>query len=136
MHEAGGHLVTPLEHARAYIAAGICVIPIRRDGSKAPAVSSWKRFETELPTDVELLQWFGCKTPSGMATLGGAISGGLEVLDFDQEADRIWPEFLALVEGHAPGLMQRLSVVQSPTGGYHARYLCTETAIPGNTKLA
>jgi hypothetical protein len=30
-----------LDDAQALAGAGLCVIPIRRDGSKAPALASW-----------------------------------------------------------------------------------------------
>jgi hypothetical protein len=66
----------------------------------------------------------------------GAVSGNLEKIDFDRgELFGLWRE---LVEAQAPGLVARLSVVQTPREppGYHVGYRCREVQIPGNTKLA
>lgn len=70
-----------LELARGYRDAGISVIPIRVDGSKAPAVATWKPFQSRLATDAELQAWF--QRPAGIALVCGRVSGGLEVIDFD-----------------------------------------------------
>src|SRR5262245_15934517 len=55
--------------ARAYVDAGLSVIPIRLDGSKTPAVK-WKRYQTELPTDDDLASWFN---PYGESKYGIGI---------------------------------------------------------------
>ncbi len=67
--------------AKSYRDAGISVIPLRLDGSKAPALPSWQPYQERLATDDELHQWF--RYPAGIGMVAGAISGGLEVLDFD-----------------------------------------------------
>lgn len=36
--------------ATAYLSGGTSILPIRRDGSKAPALTAWKWLESELPT--------------------------------------------------------------------------------------
>lgn len=57
------------------------VIPIRADGSKAPALESWKEYQQRLPTEMELQNWF----VAGVNQIGvvtGKISG-LSVLDVD-----------------------------------------------------
>lgn len=124
-----------LDAALTYIQAGLSVVPIKRDGSKAPAVP-WKQFQARRPTDAELIRWFDRADPSGVAVLGGAVSGGLECIDFDVQAPSIYPQWRELVEAEAPGLADRLCVIRTPRPGFHVRYRCTETTIPGNTKLA
>ncbi len=59
----------------------------------------------------------------------------MECLDFDDKGScyATWAE---LVEAEAPGLLSRLTVEQSPSGGFHVTYLCPEAVIDGNTKLA
>jgi hypothetical protein len=33
-----------------YLASGLSVIPIQADGSKSPALGSWKQFQEKLPS--------------------------------------------------------------------------------------
>jgi hypothetical protein len=145
---------SPLEAALSYVRAGLSVIPIRRDGSKAPdgrllprlpkgengkPVSSWDPFKERLPTEDELRQWFDRLTPPGVAVMCGKVSGNGECIDFDREAASIFPTWRELVEAECPGLIARLCIVRTPRRpdcGYHVRYRCRETVIPGNMKLA
>jgi putative DNA primase/helicase len=128
---------TVLDVARTYVAAGLSVVPIRRDGSKAAAVS-WTCYQQRRPTDAELICWYGRPEPYGIAIVNGAVSCGLETPDFDQQADIIFPAWCALVEAEAPGLVARLSIVQTPRepAGYHVRYRVAGLAVPGSRKLA
>jgi hypothetical protein len=122
--------------ARAYIAAGISVVPIKLDGSKAPAVPSWKAYQKRLPTAAECACWFERADPFGLAVIGGAVSGGLEILDFDEDAEHIFPAWRAEVEKAHPGLYERLRIISTPRAGFHVLYRCPQEDIPGNTKLA
>jgi hypothetical protein len=83
-------------------------------------------------------KWFDRPDPRGLATISGRISGNLELLDFDHDADTIYPQWCALVEEEYPGLVGRLNVSTTPRepAGYHVRYRCTAATIPGNTALA
>ena len=125
----------PLAAALSYFSAGLSVVPIRRDGSKAPALRSWKTYQERLPTEAEVRRWFAGPDPPGVAVIGGDVSGGLECLDFDAEAETTFPEWCALAEVESPGLVAWLSVARTPKGGYHVRYRCPDIPIPGNTKL-
>src|SRR5262245_20119390 len=125
-----------LDIALLYLRAGLSVLPVRRDGTKAPACGSWKQFQEQPVDEAQARQWWGKGSPPGIAVLCGAASGGLEVIDFDREADALFPRWRALVEGAAPGLVERLTVVRTPGGGYHAWYRCGDMAPEGNTKLA
>src|SRR4051812_42722525 len=86
-----------LEAARRYVAAGLSVLPVAADGSKAPDLNrlpayrdddqgqfhrSWKAYRKRLPTEDELADWFVYGGPCGLAVVGGAVSGGLEAIDF------------------------------------------------------
>jgi hypothetical protein len=85
-----------LRLARAYVAAGLSVIPIAR-GTKEPATQllphvydeatgksrpSWRMFQERLPIDEELRSWFD-GTDAGVAIVCGEVSGGLAVLDLE-----------------------------------------------------
>jgi putative DNA primase/helicase len=125
-----------LDTARSYVAGGCCVIPIALDGTKRPALPKWKEYQERFPTDSELRAWFGGDAPSGIAILGGDVSFGVEVLDFDQRD--AWEEWRVLTlqalrqVGHT---LPRLPLVQTPTDGRHL-YLRLEDTPRGNTKLA
>ena len=126
-----------MQSAQQYIQAGISIIPIKRDGSKRPPLKEWNSYRERLATDAELRDWFGRKVPHGIATVCGHISGNLEVIDFDEEAAAIFPQWRALVEAEAPGLWARLAIVRTPRtpNGYHVRYR-TSGIVPVTTKLA
>jgi len=143
--------MTTLELARKYVAAGLSVLPIAADGSKAPDgrvlpripdpanpdrhKSSWLPLQERLPTDEELIRWFG-DGRRGIGIIGGAISGRLETLDFDHQADHIFPAWCSLVEAERPGLIDRLTVTRTPKPGCHASYRCPDAVIPGNVDIA
>jgi len=126
-------IVNMLDDAQRCISLGLCVIPIRADGSKAPALSTWAQFQDHFPTPADLRNWFG-GTKRGIAVLGGSISGNLEVLDFDDiEAYEAW---LQLCDDHDLGeLVERLVWVQTPSGGRHGIYRCDD-GVEGSQKLA
>lgn len=138
-----------LAAARAYVAAGISVVPIARDGSKRPALKSWDAYkghrgaktgiwvEGRLPTQDELREWFDRPDPFGVGTVCGKVSGNLELIDFDLDAAATFPAFRELAERLAPGLLDRVNVVRTPRagGGYHLRYRY-EVPVPASFTLA
>jgi hypothetical protein len=133
-----------LDTARHLVSAGVSVIPIRADGSKAPASTrlpldegtmrpSWKPYQTRLATDEELVQW--CSKPTvGLAVVAGEVSGHLEILDIDEPA--LAGPWYELVEQEAPGLVSRLVVVKTPRAGYGRHCYYRSAVTGGNTKLA
>jgi putative DNA primase/helicase len=67
-------LLTALEFANE----GICVVPVATDGSKRPAIASWKQYQETMPTTSELMTWFG--SAEGVGVICGKVSGNLEML--------------------------------------------------------
>jgi putative DNA primase/helicase len=118
-----------LDFAREYAASGISVVPIRADGSKAAAMP-WEDLQTRIATEAEMGRMFhnGC----GVGIIGGEISGGLEILDFDYEA-RAYPDFAIELEAREPGLLGRLTHVKTPRGR-HLLYRCP--VVENNQSLA
>jgi hypothetical protein len=98
-------------------AAGCSTVPIKLDGSKATPIR-WKDFQSRLPTSEERSAWF--QNRYGVAVVCGAISGGLEILDFDDPAP--FPAWYASVHEIA----DRLPVIETAGGGYHVLYRCEE----------
>ncbi len=127
--------------AKAYIDAGISIIPIpifqresKWDG-KTPDLK-WTPYKERLATDDELREWFADDAPiKGIATICGDVSGHMELIDFDYECERIFPEWKETVDELLSDIFSRCHVSKSPRG-YHVRYRCKEIVIPGNDKLA
>src|SRR6266568_2290356 len=71
--------------ALAALETGMSVLPIRPDGTKQPALSGWKRYQQEMPTQALVEEWFR-HSQRGLALVTGHISGGLIALDFDDLA--------------------------------------------------
>lgn len=128
---SGGMAMTEiLDTAMSYAHAGLSVIPVRPDGSKAAAVP-WADFQKRIAGDDELRQFFS--NGSGIAIIAGAVSGYLEILDFETGAP--FHEWLSLIEQHDLQLASTLVIIGTPTGGHHVPYRCP-TGIAGNQKLA
>ncbi len=128
-----------LNQAAAYVAAGLSVIPIRGDGSKAPAGGllpngKWSEFQSRRATTEELRCWFGDRGPAniGLAIIGGRVSGGLEILDIDNFD--VAQKFLARLSTENRCLYFRLTMVKTPRPGLHLYYRCADAG--GSQKLA
>lgn len=115
--------MTTLDYARAYLRAGLSVLPIRADGSKAPALPSGHPYLYRRPDEADMRRWFA-GTPYGVGIVGGEPSGGLEVLDF--EARSTFEGWSELIEAECPGLLARLPRVATPGGGVHVYYRTTQ----------
>ena len=126
--------VTPLEAALAAHAAGLTAVPPREDGTKAP-LGEWKQYQTRRPTEAELRAWYR-DGRTGLGVVCGAVSGGLECLEFEAEAT--YQAFVEAAQQLDLGeLVERIDSgysERSPGGGVHWLYRCPE--ITGNTKLA
>lgn len=118
------------EIARQYLSAGLSVLPIRMDGSKAPMLNEWTPLQ-QIKMTVD--DWPTC--PCGIGIIGGAVSGNLEILDFDKPgAFDEWLAILPMAGDGLTALVATLPVVETPDGGRHVFYRCAE--IQGAQKLA
>ena len=130
MIAVNGH--SPRECAAGYLAAGLSVLPIRGDGTKAPAMSGgWKQYQTT-PLTLADVPRFWLADNVGVGIVHGAVSGGTEAIDIDTE-DLFGP-YVREVERLAPGLLDRLTMIKTPRPGYHLVYRCD--TIEGSQKLA
>lgn len=121
-------------HARACLDAGLSVLPaVRRGDEKRVALSAWKPYQSRRPSPEEIGSWF--TDPGGaMCLVCGGVSGNLEMIDFDLGGE-VYQPWRDSVEAASPGLVDRLVIESTPSGGRHAVYRCAE-AVSGNTKLA
>lgn len=138
----------PLQAARVYTAAGLSVIPLDPKGSKKPhwdmlprlevngeTKARWFPFQKTIAPGPDVERWFDPAQPCALGVVGGKVSGNLNCIDFDWEAAAIFPEWKAIVEQYAPGLVNRLTIHKTPKG-WHVWYRCPGVAIAGNTELA
>lgn len=122
-----------LEEALCLLASGISVLPIALDGTKRP-VEPWKRLQARLATREEAQGWWGGERPYGIAAVCGHVSCGLEMIDFDLEADAVFPAWLSLVKESIPGIGERLAVMRTPAGKHC--WFRWGGPVPGNQVLA
>lgn len=129
-----------LTTALRFASNGIAVVPVAGDGSKRPAIA-WKEYQSRKPTTEELLAWFSDPNVQGLGVITGAISGNLEMLEFEGRAvaNGIHLEARSAIESAGLGdIWQRMVngyMEMTPSGGIHFLYR-VEGQLPGNTKLA
>ena len=114
---------------------GVSTVPVELP-SKSPTVQTWKWRERRIPDEKTLYaDYQGRNGNSGVATIGGKVSGNLEFLDFDIAGD-FYGAYVALVESEAPGLIERLPTQQTLNAGFHLLFRCPDIITPGSQKLA
>jgi hypothetical protein len=128
--------------ALAAYRAGLCPIPAANDGSKAPHPDGpqWQRYQHDRPDEAQLAAFFADDRYSGMGIVCGAVSGNVELLEFEGRAVEagIWDDFLTACD--ESGLSDLIYNVihgyaeNTPSGGVHLLYRCD--AVTGSTKLA
>lgn len=121
--------------------AGLCPLPVKADGSKAPDVRSWTKYKTERPTPADYDQWFGGERHTGIGIVTGNVSGNVELIEFEGRAvaEGIYEEIAELAENSGLGdLWTAVTtgwVDGSPSGGIHCKVIVTDGPA-GNRKLA
>lgn len=122
-----------LDAVNKWIAAGCVCIPVHNDGSKKPLVT-WSAYTHAAPRQRTVERWFSEDAGErGVAVICGAVSGNLEVLDFDDR--QIAEEFEVLCLSLGLYVLAECPKVETPSGGCHIYLRCT-TPVQGNTKLA
>lgn len=141
---ASGHSAGLAVTALSFYDNGFCVMPVRPNGSKAPAFA-WKPFMTERPTREQTGAWFMSGQYDGLGVVCGAASGSVcpvEMLEFEGRAvdEGLYDEFVTRMEAHGAGGLWR-SIIdgyleRTPTGGIHVLYRVAFGDARPNTKLA
>jgi putative DNA primase/helicase len=129
-----------LAPALAWHDAGWCVVPIKADGSKSPAVA-WKDYGTgTMTTRAQVSEWFSDER-YGVGVVMGDASGGGMMLELEARAVAAGaPQRLVSIaqDNGLDALLTRVmqgAWARSPSGGMHL-YIRTEGATPRNQKLA
>jgi hypothetical protein len=116
---------TPLETAKFWVALGIAVIPIRyrdkRPDARLLPDGKWERFQTTLPTEIDLQKWFAGKFHNLGVVVGWR---NLVVIDFDDiQTYMRWSLWVARKPGINRTVLTALKV--STSRGVHV-YVTTE----------
>jgi len=135
-------MTAPVETAIRCHAAGIVPLPVRTDGSKAPGLAQWKPYQHQRPDLDTVCSWFAPDATDGIGMVTGAVSGNLELLEFEGRAvaEGEWDRFVALCEDNGAGdVLHRVMAGYrewTPTGGLHLLYRVAYGDPLPNTKLA
>lgn len=137
------HHQAPVGPAEIHAAAlqahqhGVTIIPVRADGSKAPALRAWQQHRT---TERDLHHWFATGRFAAMGAVTGPASGNLEMMEIEgpytDALDGLWEHAR---QAGISDLWERINngwVELSPSGGIHWFYRVAGDPVPGNTKLA
>ncbi|MFE3857815.1 DUF927 domain-containing protein [Streptomyces griseorubiginosus] len=128
--------------ARELHDAGLCVLPVRADGTKAPDVRSWIQYKVNRSTPEEHDRWFGDSQRSGIGVVTGAVSGNIELIEFEGLAvqEGILDAVTELANDSGLGdLWQAVTTGwadQSPSGGVHYKVVVKGRPAAANKKLA
>lgn len=117
--------------AQIYVKKGLSVIAtnnIKR------AVTSWKQYQTKIPSETELMDMFTNPNTQGIAVICGSVSGNLEVIDIDVKYGIDYRNYADKIKEYSQELYDRLLIIKTKSGGYHIYYKCE--FIEGNQKLA
>ncbi|MFJ1653666.1 DUF927 domain-containing protein [Streptomyces sp. NPDC088337] len=127
--------------ARELHDAGLCVLPIKADGTKKPLVG-WMEYKVTRTTPEQHDDWFSGDRPRGLAVVYGEVSGRVEMLEFEGLAIRegLLDQVTEAMDDHGLGEVWATIlngwVTQSPKGGFHYRVRLDGTTVPPNRKLA
>ncbi len=121
-------------------AAGASVVRVALDGTKRP-LGDWKLAQSVRATEQQLRSWFSTGHP-GLGVVMGAVSGALEMFEFEGRAvaEGVATEFNEIVDASGLGdVWTRIKCGycdRTPSGGIHVIWRITDGPALGNTKLA
>lgn len=108
---------------------GLSVIPIKADGSRAPAFNGWRAFSDRLSSGREILWWFGCPRDRFAIGLPGGRAGQVVFPDF--EAVEVFKQWMQLIPSSLMGKVAASPQVATPNGGRHVYARCAGDPPPG-----
>lgn len=122
--------------------AGLCVLPVKHNGTKQPDVRTWTQYKVTRSTPDEHDAWFGDGTRTGIGVVYGAVSGNIELIEFEGRAiaEGVLDEVTEIMVGSGLGdVWDRITTGwadQTPSGGIHFRARIIGEPVGGNMKLA
>ena len=120
-------MTTTQQAASKYLEHGYSPIPLV-SGQKRPLLKDWTKYKENPIEDLSLF------TTDSLGLVCGY--NGLEVLDIDAKhfTGNEFKEYIELLEANGPGILAKMVIQQTPSGGFHFLYRCE--VIEGNQKLA
>ena len=138
VRDRAGHVTHILDAALALYDAGFCVLPAAADGTKMPAMGSWKQYQQQRPSREKTITLV--EGVQGIGVLCGQVSGNVEMLEVEGYALDLMPKVAALMDDHGLGQVWRTICTgyaeHSPAGGVHWLFRVQDGPAKGNTKLA
>lgn len=116
-----------LEAIKAYLAANLSPVPIKIKDKYPSMLREWRSYMKRQPTEQEMSLWSVYRNSQeyGCGLICGAVSGNLEVIDFDNHtgnAERYFNEFSSIPEVRQIITANDLAVETTQSGGYHLLY--------------
>lgn len=123
-----------LETALLAHSLGLSVLPPKEDGTKAP-IESWTAYQSTRADTEKIKEWYR-NNRRGVGLVCGAVSGNLELFEFDDAAT--YDDYKEAARNIGLGsIVERIEhgyLERTPGGGVHWLYRCTEAT--ESTKLA
>jgi replicative DNA helicase len=133
-----------IQEAQAMLLERLTVIPVGNDKrpslpTAAPHNGKWGYYLANSLQAEDIPRDFSEPRTTGLGILAGLPSQGLEIVDVDTKYDisgSLWDDLQRAISDNLPGLLERLVIAKTVSGGRHLLYRCSEIPIPGNLKLA
>lgn len=128
--------------ARELSDAGLCPLPVKADGTKAPDVRSWTQYKVTASTPEEHDQWFNDGRRTGIGTVYGQVAGNVLMIEFEGRAvtEGVVDEVTEIMVGSGLGPVWEAIMngwaTESPSGGIHVRVRIADGPVPPSAKLA
>lgn len=130
--------MTVLDAAKGFVKLGVSFVPCGpdkrpKDNPTGYGKFSWDVYKTRVPNlnETEGLM----KGATGIGIIGGAVSGNLETMDFEDYKAPVFEEWCGLVrEFGLAEILEQCYIEKSLREGYHVIYRC-ESEVPGTQKL-
>jgi hypothetical protein len=109
-----------VKEAKMYLEEGVSVIPVK---DKVCTLNKWQQYQTSQMSASMAEAVF--KDATGIATIGGKVSGNLEIIDIDTKNDltgHLWYNLSQSIKDNDIDLYNRLVIIGTPSGGYHLSY--------------
>lgn len=136
-----GEAMILLETAQRLYDLGICVIPTHHRIPKRP-FTSWEKYQEQRSTADEILKWFSGNKFDGLGVVAGAISGNLEMVEFEGRAidEGALTTLMDYANDNDLGdLINRLLhgyFESTPSGGIHILYWLSDGEVYRSTEIA
>lgn len=124
-----------IKTANKLIENGLSVIPVNI--RTKTSIAAWKKYQETIIKFPKIKKVLNDpdNNKTGIAIIGGKVSGSLEFMDFDFHLN-YFEEFKKIVENAKPKLWEKLYIEKTQSGFRHIAYRCIDAKHLPTTKLA